>query len=322
MTTVLVAAIQDAPVAFDIQGTLNKIKHLVAEAAEKGAKLVVFPEAFISGYPKGADFGARVGMRSTEGRQEFLNYFNGAIVVPGPETQVLTHLASQYQIYIVMGILEREGGTIYCSALIISPEDGLVGNHRKVMPTAMERLIWGFGDGSTLKVIPTKLGRIGTVICWENYMPLLRATMYSQNIQLYCAPTVDDRDTWLPAMQTIAIEGRCFVISAVQFARRSDFPADYSCIQGNDPETILIHGGSCIVDPFGHVLAGPVRDQACILTSDLDIDEIIRGKYDLDATGHYARPDIFKLLVNTAPQKVVTLGGDFGLTSDSMGDLP
>ena len=175
------------------------------------------------------------------------------------------------------------------------------------MPTAMERLIWGFGDGSTLTVVPTPLGRIGAVICWENYMPQLRLAMYAQGIQLYCAPTVDDRETWLSTMRHIALEGRCFVLSSCQFAKRSDFPTDYNPLQGNDPDTVLIRGGSCIISPLGQVLAGPLFDQPTILTADLDLDEIVRGQYDLDVVGHYARPDIFQLTVNRTVQAAVTV---------------
>ena len=189
--------------------------------------------------------------------------------------------------------------------LFFSPDGGLAAKHRKLMPTAMERLIWGFGDGSTLSVFPTELGRLGAVICWENYMPLLRMAMYAQGIQLYCAPTVDDRESWIPSMRHIALEGRCFVLSACQFARRSDYPADYDSIQGSDPATVMIRGGSCIISPLGEVLAAPCYDQAAILTADLDMGAIARGKYDLDVVGHYARPDIFQLRVNQKPASPV-----------------
>jgi len=178
-------------------------------------------------------------------------------------------------------VIEREGGTLYCTVLFFSPDGQMLGKHRKVMPTAMERLVWGFGDGSILPIFDTSVGRVGAVICWENYMPLLRMAMYSKNIQLYCAPTVDDRETWLPTMRHIALEGRCFVLTACQYLA--------------DP---LIRGGSCIVDPLGTVLTGPVFGEETILIADLDLDEIIRGKYNLDVTGHYARPDIFKFGVN------------------------
>ena len=300
MSITRAAVVQAAPVAFDCEGTLERAARLVAEATAAGAQLVVFPEAFVSGYPKGADFGARVGSRTPEGREWFRRYHASAIDVPGPATERLGEIARERGVFLVIGVIERAGGTLYCTALFIDPVGTLLGKHRKLMPTAMERLIWGFGDGSTLPVIDTPLGRVGAVICWENYMPQLRLAMYGRGIQLYCAPTVDDRETWLPTMRHIALEGRCFVLSANQFARRSDYPADYP-IAPTDPDTVLIGGGSCIVDPAGRVLAGPARDGEAILTADLDLDEIARGTFDLDVVGHYARPDVFRLTVDDRP---------------------
>ena len=307
MTTIRAAVVQDASVAFDTPATVAKVETLIAQAADQGAQLVVFPEAFIGGYPKGADFGARVGMRLPEGRQAFQRYYEGAIDVPGPETEELCASARSHKIHLTIGVVERDQGTLYCTVLFFDDNGVLLGKHRKTMPTAMERLIWGFGDGSTLTVVPTALGRMGAVICWENYMPQLRLAMYGQGIQLYCAPTVDDRETWLSTMRHIALEGRCFVLSSCQFARRRDFPDDYDPLQGNDPDTVLIRGGSCIISPLGQVLAGPLFDQPTILTAELDLDEIVRGQYDLDVVGHYARPDLFQLTVNRALQTAVTV---------------
>jgi nitrilase len=174
------------------------------------------------------------------------------------------------------------------------------------MPTALERIVWGFGDGSTLAVAESALGRVGAVICWENYMPLLRMAMYAQGVEFYCAPTVDDRETWLPTMRTIALEGRCFVLSACQYLTRADCPSAYDAIQGNDPAAILIRGGSCIVDPLGAVLVEPSFAGEAIRIADLDRRLIARGKYDLDVVGHYSRPDIFHLSVDTRPQEAVS----------------
>jgi nitrilase len=270
----------------------------MADAARLGAKLVVFPEAFISAYPKGLDFGARLGSRTPEGRNDFRRYFESAIEVPSPATETLAAAARANQVYMVIGVIERDGGTLYCTALFFSPEGRLMGKHRKLMPTAMERLVWGYGDGSTLPVFETPLGKIGTVICWENYMPLLRMAMYSKGVQLYCAPTADDRDTWVPSMQHIALEGRCFVLTACQYIKRGEFPKDYAAIQGNDPNTVMMRGGSCIVGPLGKILAGPNFDGECILTAEVDLGDVVRGKYDFDVVGHYARPDVFRLYVN------------------------
>lgn len=305
MPVIRAAVVQAAPVVFDVPRTLAKLADLAADAAGQGARLAVFPEAFVSAYPKGLGFGARMGMRSPEGREEFRIYYESAIDVPGPATEAIGAAAHDHRLFLVVGVIERSGGTLYCTALFFGPDGQLLGKHRKLMPTAMERLVWGQGDGSTLTVLDTEIGKIGAVICWENYMPLLRAALYAKGVQLYCAPTVDDRETWLPTMRHVAMEGRCFVLSACQFLRRSDCPAEYACVQGNDPDAVLIRGGSCIVAPLGQVLAGPEFGRECVLTADLDLAEIARGKYDFDVTGHYARPDVFRLHVDERPAEVV-----------------
>jgi nitrilase len=307
-TPVRVAIIQAAPVVFNTQRTLDKLRGLTADAARRGARLAVFPEAFVSAYPKGLGFGARLGMRSPEGRDEFRRYFDSAIDVPGPATETIGAAASDGNLFLVAGVVERDGGTLYCTALFFGPDGRLLGKHRKLMPTALERIVWGCGDGSTLTVLDTAIGKLGAVICWENYMPLLRTAMYAKGVELYCAPTADDRETWLPTMRHVALEGRCFVLSACQYLRRSDCPADYACVQGDDPATVLMRGGSCIVGPLGQVLAGPHFDGETILTADLDFAEIARGKYDLDVVGHYARPDVFRLSVNERPRPPVRWG--------------
>ncbi|MCK5619358.1 MAG: carbon-nitrogen hydrolase family protein [Candidatus Krumholzibacteria bacterium] len=298
MTQFRVAVVQAGAVPFDSIRSVEKACSLAVDAAKQGAKLVVFPEAFVSVYPKGLDFGARVGMRSPEGRDDFRRYWESAIDVPGPATDILAASARDNNIYLVIGVIERDIGTLYCTVLFFAPDGRLMGKHRKLMPTAMERLIWGFGDGSTLPVFETPLGKIGSVICWENYMPMLRMAMYSKGIQLYCAPTADDRDTWIPTMQHIALEGRCFVLSSCQYVKRGAYPKDYLAIQGDDPDTLIIRGGSCIVGPLGQILAGPDYEGECILTADIDFGDIARGKYDFDVAGHYARPDVFRLYVN------------------------
>lgn len=290
---VRVAVVQAAPVVFDLDATVEKVRTLTGEAAGKGAQLVLFPEAFVSGYPKGLDFGARVGSRTPEGRTMFRRYFESSVEIPGVAATELGAIARDYSVYLVIGVIERAGGTLYCTVLFFNPAGELMGKHRKLMPTAMERLIWGMGDGSTMPVFDTPLGRVGAVICWENYMPLLRTAMYSKGIELYCAPTVDDRDTWARSMQHIAFEGRCFVLSAVQYLERKDCPEDYA-----DTQTVLIRGGSVIVNPQGVVLAGPHYGGETILVADLNRDELVEGKFDLDVVGHYARPDVFRLIVN------------------------
>jgi nitrilase len=307
MTLVRAAVVQAASVAFDRDGTLAKTRDLIAEASRENPQLIVFPEAFVAGYPRGLDFGARVGSRSPEGREVFRRYWESAVDVPGSATELLGEAARQAKAYLVIGVVERDGGTLYCSVLFFEPGGALLGKHRKLMPTAAERLVWGYGDGSTMPVFQTPIGRIGAVICWENYMPLLRMHMYAQEIQLYCAPTADDRDTWLPTLRHIALEGRCFVLGCNQFARRSDYPADYPAIQGDDPAAIMSRGGSCIIDPLGRVLAGPDFEGEGIVTAELDLQEIPRGKFDFDVVGHYARPDVFRLIVDRDPKPPVVL---------------
>jgi nitrilase len=308
-----VAVVQAASVAFDLERCLQKTRQLAADAARRGAKIAVFPEAFLSGYPKGSSFGAVVGARTDAGREEYRLYWESAVDVPGPAVDFLSRVARENALYLVIGIIERDRGTLYCTVLHFAPDGNFLGKHRKLMPTAAERLIWGFGDGSTLPVYDTPHGRLGSVICWENYMPLLRTAMYSKGVEIWCAPTADGRDSWIPSMQHIAFEGRCFVLSCNQFSRRSDFPADFPCSLGDDPATIISRGGSCIVDPFGAILAGPHYEGETILTAEIDRGQIARGKYDFDVVGHYARPDVFQLTVDERPKSpVVTLRNAVG----------
>ncbi len=303
-----VAVVQAAPVAFDRERTIEKVRTLAVEAAGSGLQLIVFPEAFVSGYPRGLDFGVKVGSRTPEGRELFRRYFESAVDVPGPAVDLLGAAAREANAFLVIGVIERSGGTLYCSVLFFDPAGALLGKHRKLMPTAAERLIWGQGDGSTMPVFDTPVGRAGAVMCGENYMPMLRMHMYARGIEVYCAPTADDRETWLSTMRHIALEGRCFVLGCNQYARRSDYPADYPAIQGDDPSTVMSRGGSCIVDPLGRVLAGPAFDGPAILEAELDLNEIARGKFDLDVAGHYARPDVFRLMVNEAATPAVVRG--------------
>lgn len=299
------AVVQAACRPYDPLGSAAKAAELIHEAADSGAHLVVFPEAFIGGYPKGASFGTPVGVRRPEGRADYERYFNGAIAIDGEETALIAEAAASADVFVVIGVIERGGGTLYCTALFFDGASGLVAKHRKLMPTGAERLIWGFGDGSTLPVVETSLGRIGAVICWENYMPMLRMAMYDQGVTIYCAPTADDRDGWAASMRHIALEGRCFVLSACQHIRRGAFPADYDCALGDDPDTVLMRGGSMIVAPLGEVLAGPDYSGETILYAEIDPGAVVRGRYDFDVAGHYARPDVFQLSVNVARQSPV-----------------
>ena len=304
------AVVQAAPVAFDPARTLQKTADLAADAKRKGASLVLFPEAFVSAYPRGNDFGAMVGSRSPEGREQFRRYWESAVEVPGPAVDALSKIARDQQIHLVIGVIERDRGTLYCTVLFFAPTGAYLGKHRKLMPTGSERLVWGFGDGSTLPVYETPLGRLGAVICWENYMPLLRAAMYGKGIEIYCAPTADHRDTWHASMRHIALEGRCFVLSANQFSRRKDYPADYMTRLSEDPEAVYSAGGSCIIGPLGNVLAEPVYNEDAILTAEIDMRDLVRARMDFDPVGHYARPDVLSLRVGETPRPAVSFAQD------------
>jgi len=300
-----VAVVQAGAVPFDTEACVDKAARLIAEAAGQGAKVVAFPEAFVPGYPKGLNFGLVVGARDPAGREEFRLYLDAAIEVPGVQTQRLGEAAAIHGVYVVIGVIERDNGTCYCTVLFFGPDGSLLGKHRKLMPTAMERMIWGFGDGSTLTVVDSPYGRIGSVICWENYMPMLRMAMYSKNVAIYCAPTADDRDTWLASMRHVALEGRCFVLTACQFLRRKDLPASVRVTLGDSPDAVLMRGGSAIIDPLGRILAGPCFEGETILTANLDLNDIGRSRFDFDVTGHYSRPDVFQLIVNEMEMKPV-----------------
>ena len=303
--TFTAAVVQMASNPNDSLATATAAADRLREAAANGAKLVVFPEALIGGYPKGASFGAPIGMRKPEGRAAFARYHAAAIDLDGPEVALLSQACAETGAFAVVGVIERDGATVYCTALYFDGEKGLVGKHRKLMPTAAERLIWGFGDGSTMPVFKTDLGTIGAVICWENYMPALRMHMYHQGVSLYCAPTADDRDTWLPTMQHIAMEGRTFVLTACQYITRAAYGAEHESALGDDPATVMMRGGSAIIGPLGRVLAGPDFSGETILYAQIDPSEVIKAKYDFDVTGHYARPDVFQLTVDTKAKHAV-----------------
>ncbi len=301
--SVPVAVVQAAPVLFDREATLEKACGLVKEAAGGGAGLILFPEAFIPAYPRGLSFGAVVGQRKDEGRRIFQRYWENAVDVPGPVTRALGSVAQAVRAYLAIGVIERDTsfsrGTLYCTLLYFGPDGQLAGKHRKLMPTGSERLIWGAGDGSTLTVIDSEIGTIGGLICWENYMPLARTAMYAKGVEIYLAPTADCRDTWQATLQHIACEGRCFVLGCNQFVKKNMYPEDLEMIEELDefPETVC-RGGSAIISPLGEVLEGPLYDTEGLLYAELDMGKIAQGRFDFDAVGHYARPDVFQLVVN------------------------
>jgi len=309
---VQVAVVQSAPLLFDKQSALDKIASLAREAAGQGARLIVFPEVFLPGYPRGLRFGARVGSRTVEGRKDWRRYWENSIEVPGPETERLGELAKELEAYLVIGVVERDQefstGTLFNSMIYIGPDGAYLGKHRKLVPTGSERLLWGQGDGSTLTVVDTPFGRIGGLICWENYMPLARTAMYAQGVDLYIAPTADARDTWQATIRHIACEGRCYVLSCNQYATKATYPADLACYDDiREDDDVLSRGGSAIVGPLGDYVAEPLWDREGILLATLDMDQIVQSRFDFDVVGHYSRPDVFQLVVNGQKQQIVRL---------------
>ncbi len=304
-TPARVAVVQAAPRPFDRDAAVAEVARLTAEAAGGGAQLVLFPEAYVPAYPWGLVFGTRVGGRSDVGRAMFQRYWENAVEVRSgdPAFDALGAAAAEHGVHLAVGIIERDSefsrGTLYCTLVLFGPDGRLLSKHRKLKPTAAERLIWGEGDGSTLPVVNTDLGRVGGLICWENYMPLARAALYGKGVEVYLAPTADARETWMATLRHVACEGRCYVLGCNQYVTKSMYPADLPGreeLEGAPEE--LCRGGSAIVGPLGEVLAGPLYGEAGILYADLDPGALPRARFDFDAVGHYARPDVFRLVVN------------------------
>ena len=310
ISPVRVAAVQAAACPFDTNRAVEMVCSMTAEAAKEGSRLILFPEAYVGGYPWGLAFGTAVGGRSEVGRRVFGRYWESAIDVPGPEVERMCQVAGDFGVWLCVGVIERDStystGTLFCTLLYFGPNGELLGKHRKLKPTAAERLIWGEGDGSTLTTVETDFGRVGGLICWENYMPLARMTMYGKGVKIYLAPTADSRDRWQSTLQHIALEGRCFVLGCNQYVHRSMYPNDLEISEELDawPET-LSAGGTAIYGPLGEVLGEPLWNQAGIVYADLDMGAIHRSRFDFDVTGHYARPDVFSLIVDESAKHSV-----------------
>ncbi|MBE9548221.1 MAG: carbon-nitrogen hydrolase family protein [Proteobacteria bacterium] len=298
-----VACVQATPVIFDLEASVEKVIALTGEAAGLDCKLIVFPETFIPGYPAGLGFGTVVGSRTEAGRDQFQKYWQNSVEVPGVYTDKLGECARQNKVFLSVGVTERDkvNKTLYCTLLYFGPDGTLLGKHRKLKPTAAERLVWGEGDGSTLCTFDTVIGKIGGLICWENYMPLARMAMYNKGVEIYLAPTADSRDSWNATMQHIAFEGRCYVIGCNQYFTKSDFPEHLQTELAEDRPEVLSRGGSVIVSPLGEILAGPLYGEEGILTAEVDLDELVRSRMDFDVTGHYSRDDVFDLKVQGQP---------------------
>lgn len=305
-----VAIIQESPVLLDRDKTIEKAERLTEEAASAGAELVVFPEAYISGYPAwiwrlrpGGDWGTSEALHA--------RLLDSAVDIDAGDLKPLCDSAMNNNVTIVCGLNERDDrlskATLYNTAVIIGNNGSILNRHRKLMPTNPERMVWGFGDGSGLNVVDTPAGRVGTLLCWENYMPLARYTLYSQGIEIYIAPTYDSGDGWLGTMQHIAREGRCWVICSGVAFTNSDIPSDFPERETLYPSTEewINPGDSAVVAPVGEIVAGPMRNEKGILFAEVDANRAAIAKRDLDITGHYSRPDIFTLNVNTTPQSPI-----------------
>ena len=292
-----VAVVQAQAFLFDTSRTLSKMWELVQEIKKQKPKLVLFPEAFLPGYPRGLGFGAVVGNRTRAGKDLFARYYKECIAEGDDNFRQLQEMAASLNSELAVGVVEKEdsSGTLYCSIFFFSADGEFLGKHRKLKPTGSERLIWGEGDGSTLRVYDRGFGRFGGLICWKNYMPLARMSLYQQGIQINLAPTADCRDMWQTSLQHISVEGRCYVLGCNQLITPEAYPDDLKEESAGTPGCT---GGSVIIGPGGKVLAGPLFDREGILYADIDPDEIIRGKYELDAAGHYNRPDVFRFSVN------------------------
>jgi nitrilase len=309
MSTFTVAAVQAAYVLMDREATLAKVDTLLADPVVRAADLVVFPEAFVPGTPIWID-----SQPIWDGDEQwFAMLADQAVVVPSETTERLGAVAREADVYLVIGIQEREptGGTIYNTLLYFDPRGTLLGKHRKLMPTGSERTVWGMGDGSTLDTYPTPFGRLGGLICWENYMPLARFYLYSQGVDIWVAPTLATGDGWVATMQHIAREGRCYVIGVNPCLRVDQIPSDFPDRERvwppdpEDPEWVE-HGNSVIVDPNGGILAGPARHVETVLVAELETTKVRSGRRMFDPVGHYNRPDVFRLAVDTAPHSAVT----------------
>lgn len=297
-----VAVVQDAPVFFDKDKTLQKVEIIIKQCAKQDCNLIVFPESFIPGYPRGFSFGATIGSRTDKGRQHYADYYNNSVDLESDDLKRLETLSKEQNIYIVIGVTEKQqtNGSLYCSMLYLSPTKGLLGVHRKIKPTGTERLVWAEAGAESLVTFDTKIGKLGGLICWENYMPLARMSMYLKGVEIYIAPTADSREQWTATMQQIALEGRCFVLGCNQYMTTSMYPEKYKDEVANQPENFC-PGGSVIVSPLGKIIEGPLFDKAGVLVAKLNLEDIKRSKLDFDVIGHYARNDLFEFKVNGQP---------------------
>lgn len=297
--TCKIALVQAEPVLFDKDASLQKALNLIEEAAAQKAEFIVFPELFIPGYPIGMNFGFSMGKRTEAGREDWMRYYNASLLAGGPEFEALAAAAVKAKAYISMGFSERDAvkGTLYNSNVIFEP-DGSYKVHRKLKPTGTERVVWGDADRDYFPITETPWGPVGSLICWESYMPLARVALYQKGVTIYISPNTNDNPEWQATIQHIAIEGKCYFINADMLVRKSSYPTDLNEQDAVDrlPDMVC-RGGSCIIDPYGHYLTEPVWDEETIIYADLDMTLPAACKMEHDAVGHYARPDVLKLIV-------------------------
>lgn len=295
-----IALIQAEPVMFDKSASLDKALALIDKASLNDPDIIVFPELFIPGYPIGMNFGFSMGKRTEEGRADWKRYYDASMVTGGPEFGVLAEKAKEHGIYLSLGFSERDAvsGTLYNSNVIFEP-DGLYKVHRKLKPTGTERVLYGDADKWYFPVTETPWGPMGSLICWESYMPLARVALYEKGITIYISPNTNDNPEWQATIQHIAIEGKCYFINADMIVRKSSYPAYLNEKDAVDRQPEMVcRGGSCIIDPFGHYVTEPVWDREEIIFADLDMDLPATCKMEHDAIGHYSRPDVLELKVN------------------------
>jgi len=300
---VKVACVQAEPVILDRDATVEKLTRLAGEAAGEGAALVVFPEAFISVYPSSTWAKAFAGWDDDRPKEVFARIAEQAVTVPGEASDRIGEAAREHGVWIVTGVTEvdpERPGTVYNTLLYHAPDGRLALRHRKLVPTNHERLVWGPGDGSGLHAIQTELGRIGGLICWENYMPLARFALYDSGVEIYIAPTADDGEAWQSTLVHIARESRAFVVSPSHFQRASSYPADFPLRDELEGRDVIGRGGSAILAPGGSYLAGPLYDEEGVLYAELDPAVLRAERQRFDPAGHYNRPDVFRLRVKSS----------------------
>ena len=296
--TCRIGLVQAEPVLFNKKASLEKAMGYIDEAAKNGAELIVFPELFIPGYPVGMNFGFSVGKRTEPGREDWKRYYDASVVAGAEEFMQIAEAARRTGTFISIGFSERDavGGTLYNSNAIFEP-DGSYKLHRKLKPTGSERLVWGDADKHYFPVTDTPWGPVGSLICWESYMPLARVALYQKGITIYISPNTNDNPEWQATIQHIAIEGKCYFVNADMIIRKDSYPADLRADEIKDLPYWVCHGGSCIIDPFGHYVTDPVWDEETVIYADLDMELPASCKMEHDAVGHYARPDVLKLVV-------------------------